>query len=145
MIREFDVWPVVFGGDEDRMVGDMLIRKWGRGYNAAGALGLRAAAAGLKRCTLFLGNDTGTMHMAAAVGVPCVAIFSSRDHPGRWYPRGERHRVFRSQIECEGCLLVECVERQNECLKRISAAEVLDACREVLANRLSPKESVVLR
>jgi asparagine synthase (glutamine-hydrolysing) len=135
LIREFDIWPVVFGGDEDRIVGDMLIRKWGRGYNAAGALGLRAAAAGLKRCTFFLGNDTGTMHMAAAVGVPCVAIFSSRDHPGRWYPRGEGHRVFRSQIECEGCGLVECIERQMECIKRISANEVLDACREVLRGK----------
>ncbi len=145
LIQEFDVWPVVFGGEEDRTIGEWLLERWGRGYNAAGALGLRTAAAGLKRCTLFLGNDTGTMHMAAAVGVQCVAIFSSRDHPGRWYPRGEGHRVFRSQIECEGCLLVECVELQNECLKRISAAEVLEACREVLANRLSPEESVVLR
>ncbi|HAK05935.1 MAG TPA: hypothetical protein DCO65_01465, partial [Spartobacteria bacterium] len=56
-------------------------------------------------------------------------------HPGRWYPRGEGHRVFRSQIECEGCGLVECIERQMECIKRISANEVLDACREVLRGK----------
>jgi asparagine synthase (glutamine-hydrolysing) len=130
---EFDVWPVVFGGPEDKEIGSQLIENWGRGYNAAGALGLRPAAAALKRCVLFLGNDTGTMHMAAAVGVPCVAVFSSRERPGMWFPYGEGHRVFRSQIECEGCWLVECVERQNECLKKISTDEVLRACRETLS------------
>jgi asparagine synthase (glutamine-hydrolysing) len=133
LIDEFDVWPVVFGGREDREIGDRLIDNWGRGYNAAGALGLRPAAAALKRCALFLGNDTGTMHMAAAVGVPCVAVFSSRERPGVWFPHGDNHRVFRSQIDCEGCGLVECVERANECLKRISTDEVLEACREILS------------
>ena len=135
LISEFDVWPVVFGGEEDKVIGSWLLEKWGRGYNAAGALGLRPALAAIKRCQLFVGNDTGTMHMAAAVGVPCVAIFSSRERPGLWYPHGEGHRVFRSQIECEGCGLVECLERGNECLKRISAVAVLEACRELLATR----------
>src|SRR5205807_2577976 len=73
LIKEFDVWPVVFGGSEDRELGEELLSAWKRGYNAAGALGLRPVAAALKRCRLFLGNDTGTMHMAAAVGVRCVA------------------------------------------------------------------------
>ena len=101
LISGFDIWPVVFGGAEDRVIGDWLLEKWGRGYNAAGALDLRASAAALKRCAFFLGNDTGTMHMAAAVGLPCVAIFSSRERPGLWFPFGEGHRVFRSEIECE--------------------------------------------
>jgi ADP-heptose:LPS heptosyltransferase len=132
----------VFGGREDREIGDRLIDNWGRGYDAAGALGLRPAAAALKRCALFLGNDTGTMHMAAAVGVPCVAVFSSRERPGVWFPHGDNHRVFRSQIECEGCGLVECVERQNECLRRISANEVLNACRQRLCEVESNKSKV---
>jgi hypothetical protein len=41
--------------------------------------------------------------------------------------------LFRSEIECEGCELVECIELGNNCLKRISTDEVLDACREMLA------------
>jgi heptosyltransferase-3 len=132
LIARHDVWPVVFGGLEDRDAGDSLLRHWGRGYNAAGCLALRPAAAALKRCGLYVGNDTGTMHLAAAVGVPCAAVFSSRDHPGRWYPAGRGHQVFRSQIDCEGCGLVECVERRNECLNRISANEVLAGCEAAL-------------
>jgi asparagine synthase (glutamine-hydrolysing) len=149
LINEFDVWPVVFGGKEDTVLGSQLLQTWGRGYNAAGGLGLRAAAAALKRCTLFLGNDTGTMHMAAAVGVPCVAVFSSRERPGVWFPYGDSHRVFRSRIDCEGCWLVECIERQNECLKRVSVDEVLDACRDLLRrdvlkeNKLKPAKALL--
>ena len=149
LIAEFDIWPVVFGGKEDKVLGDQLLDQWKRGYNAAGALGLRAAAAALKRCTIFLGNDTGTMHMAAAVSVPCVAVFSSRERPGMWFPHGDGHRVLRSQIECEGCGLVECIERANECLKRISADEVLQACRDLLrrdsrnAETLKPADAVL--
>ena len=135
LVGELDIWPVVFGGDEDRVMGEGLLKALGRGYNAAGALGLRQALAALRRCSLFLGNDTGTMHMAASVGVPCVAVFSSRDHPGLWYPPGEGHRVFRSPIECEGCGLVDCRRRGNECLKRISAAEVAAACKAVWRTR----------
>jgi ADP-heptose:LPS heptosyltransferase len=142
LIDEFDIWPVVFGGQEDKLLGDQLLDQWKRGYNAAGALGLRPAAAALKRCALFLGNDTGTMHMAAAVGVPCVAVFSSRERPGMWFPHGEGHRVFRSEIECEGCGLVECIERENECLKRISTGEVLEACRETLVRDSRKSENL---
>lgn len=133
LVKHQGVWPVVFGGPEDQAVGAEMIRHWGCGYNAAGALGVRAAAAALLRCRLYLGNDTGTMHLAAAMGVRCVAVFSARDHAGRWYPAGDGHIVFRSKVACEGCHLIECVERQNECLRLISPDTVLAGCQAVLA------------
>jgi ADP-heptose:LPS heptosyltransferase len=134
LIEKFDVWPVVLGGVEDRPQGDTLLAQWRRGYNAAGRLSLRAAAAALKHCAFYLGNDTGTMHLAAAVGTKCVAIFSARDRPGRWNPSGDGHRVLRSQIDCEGCGLVECLERHNECLARISVHAVAAACEAFLGS-----------
>jgi asparagine synthase (glutamine-hydrolysing) len=136
LIKEFDVWPVVFGGNEDAALGDRLLAAWKRGYNAAGKLSLRGSAAALKHCELLLTNDTGTMHLGAAMDVPCVAVFSSRAHPGHWNPLGEGHRVFRSDIECEGCGLVECIERKNECLNRITVEQVLAGCGDVLRERI---------
>ena len=133
LIARHDVWPVVFGGPEDRLLGDELLSRWGRGYNAAGPLHLRAAAAALARCAFFLGNDTGTMHLAAAVGTPSVAVFSARDYPGRWHPYGRGHIVLRTEIDCAHCGLVECVARKNECLTRISAATVLHECEKMIA------------
>jgi asparagine synthase (glutamine-hydrolysing) len=132
LIKKHDVWPVVFGGAEDREMSGQLLQIWGRGHNAAGQLSLRGAAEALNSCLLYIGNDTGTMHLAAAAGVRCVAVFSARDHPGRWHPYGEGHKVLRTQIDCEGCGLVECVERKNECLNRISAEQVLQACEALL-------------
>lgn len=139
LINQFDIWPVVFGGEEDRIIGDWLLKKWGRGYNAAGALNIRSGLAAMKRCQFFIGNDTGTMHMAAAVGLSCVAIFSSRERPGLWYPHGTGHKIFRTPIDCEGCGLVECLERGNECINRITTGEVLDASRDVLKARIRVK------
>jgi ADP-heptose:LPS heptosyltransferase len=132
LIARFDVWPVVFGGTEDKDMGDALLADWGRGFNAAGSLGIRAAARALQHCALYLGNDSGTMHLAAAAGTPCVAIFSSRDWPGAWYPYSVAQRVFRSDIDCEGCYLTECLIRRNECLNRITVSEVLAGCEAVL-------------
>ncbi len=76
------------------------------------------------------------MHLAVAAGIRCVAIFSARDWPGRWYPYGEGHRVFRADIDCEGCRLQTCTERGNACLRRIQADEVTAACEEILQQRL---------
>ena len=132
LIASHDIWPVVFGGTEDRAVGDRLIATAGRGYNAAGQLSLRGSVAALKRCALYLGNDTGTMHLAAAARVPCVALFSSREWPGMWFPYGVEQRVLRTPIECEGCALVECHEHGNECLGRILPEAVSAACQQWL-------------
>jgi heptosyltransferase III len=135
LIDEFDVWPVIFGGAEDREVGESMLRSWRRGYNAAGALGLRASAKALERCALYLGNDTGTMHLAAAAGGRCVAVFSARDWPGRWYPYGPGHKVFRAGVECEGCGLQSC--STNACLKLIDVSQVTAACTDVLRVRFA--------
>ena len=139
LIEQFDVWPVMFGGAEDAALGNDILRGCGRGSNAAGALSLRGAAAVLKRCAMYLGNDTGTMHLAAAAGIPCVAVFSSREWSGMWFPYGVEQKIFRTPIECEGCGLVECIERRNECLNRINVDEVFTACAGILARRLVEK------
>ncbi len=132
LIEEFDVWPMIFGGSEDRAQAEALLAAWGRGAAAAGELTLGEASVALEHCDLYLGNDTGTMHMAAAAGVRCVAIFSARDWPGKWYPCGSGHVILRKSVSCEGCLLVECVEHANQCLTQISVDEAYQACRRAL-------------
>jgi ADP-heptose:LPS heptosyltransferase len=133
LINEFDIDPIVFGGPKDRAQGDRLIRSWARGANAAGELSVREAAATLSHCRMYVGNDTGTMHLAAAVSVPCVVAMSALDWPGHWYPYGEGHMVLRKSVPCEGCLLKVC-DRDMKCLNDISTLEVAEACRKTLAN-----------
>jgi ADP-heptose:LPS heptosyltransferase len=135
LLNQPGVYPVVFGGPEVSALGDRLIAAWGCGLNAAGRLSVRQAAAALSHCKLFVGNDTGTMHLAAAVNTPCVAIYAAVGWPGKSYPYGQGHRVLRRSVPCEGCFLHVCIEHDMKCLKLISVDEALAACRTALAER----------
>ncbi|MEO8573820.1 MAG: glycosyltransferase family 9 protein [Pyrinomonadaceae bacterium] len=138
LIASHDVVPVIFGGPEDRDKGERLIARWGRGANAAGKLNVRKAAAGLSECTFYLGNDTGTMHLAASVGTTCVAMFSAVDWAGRFEPVGSQHVLFRRSVECEGCHSPSCLNKEyrNKCLELIDADDVYEACVSVLAREI---------
>ncbi|MGK5448193.1 glycosyltransferase family 9 protein [Streptomyces radiopugnans] len=61
----------------------------------------------LRDAALLVTNDTGTAHLAAAVGTPTVAVFLSGD-PVRWAHRGPRHRVARAAVECSPCGHLSC-------------------------------------
>ncbi len=139
LIERYNIWPVVLGGPEDRELGEMMIGRCGRGYNAAGELNVREAGAALKRCLIYLGNDTGTMHLAASVGTRCLAIFSSRNSCGLWYPYGENHVVLETPINCSGCLLIECIDRKMECILGITEADVAEVSYRMLAEVLEQR------
>lgn len=131
LIKEFNVFPVIFGGREDFETGERIINKLHRGANAAGSFSIRESSAALKNCIFYLGNDTGTMHLAAAVNTPCIAIFAATDYQGRWYPFGNKNQIFRKTVECEGCHSPECFN-DNLCLELISVDEVFNACKKLL-------------
>jgi ADP-heptose:LPS heptosyltransferase len=133
LVAELDAFPIVFGGPEDRELGERLLAQWGRGANAAGELNVRQAAAVLRLCQLYVGNDTGTMHLAAAVGTTCVVAFAAQDWPGRWYPYGDQHVVLRRPVPCEGCMLSVCTEHGMACMMEISVEDMWRACQQVLA------------
>jgi lipopolysaccharide heptosyltransferase III len=123
-----DLRLVVVGGPGEKPLGDRLCRAWGdRAINLSGALSVWESAAMLERCALYVGNDTGTMHLAASVATPCVAIFSARDNPGKWEPAGPGHMVLRHDVPCAGCMLETCIDHDLACLKTISVDEVLAA------------------
>lgn len=141
LIKEFQITPIILGGREEREVATILVKRSGRGIVAAGELSVRQGISLLQRCRFYLGNDTGVMHMAVVAGIPCVGIFSAMDMPGRWEPYGLQHSVLRKTVECEGCLLVECLVENMKCIRSISIEEVLDACRRYVGYYL-PQEKV---
>lgn len=128
LIRDCDVFPIIAGGPEDREAGDQLLQACGRGYNCAGELSLRGSARLLRECMLYIGNDTGTMHLAVSEKTPCVGIFSARDFPNKWYPYGNHHTVHRVAVDCEGCMLTECITEDRKCLRSISVDAVYRSC-----------------
>jgi ADP-heptose:LPS heptosyltransferase len=139
LVSKYDVMPIVFGGPEDVELGQTLIKSWGCGYNAAGALNVREAAEALRRCAFYVGNDTGTMHLAASMGTPCAALFSARDNEGKWHPYGEGHLVFRERINCQGCMLEYCDHKS--CLERIGPLTVFRSIEKQFAELLKSSQN----
>ena len=90
----------------------------------------------LGACDALLTNDTGTMHLAAFLGVPTVAIFGSTD-PDRTSPLGDFHRILRHRVPCSPCFLREC-PIDFPCMTGIAPAEAAAALREVLAPSPAP-------
>ena len=89
----------------------------------AGSTGLPEAAALIKRCNLFLTNDSGLMHVAAAVGTPLAAVFGSTD-PVTTGPAARKARIIRRVVDCAPCLKRECDRPDHPCMNRIEPGEV---------------------
>jgi ADP-heptose:LPS heptosyltransferase len=89
-----------------------------------GATGLGAFAALVRDAALVVAADTGTIHLAAAVGAPGVAVFLSGD-PVRW-AHGGPHRIARAQVECNPCPHLRC-PIDHRCATRLQPAQVLAA------------------
>ena len=99
-----------------------------------GEIDLPQMAALLKRSFLYIGNDTGPMHIAAAVGTPTVSIFSARDFERRWYPVGTGHEVLRRDAPCSPCFKEVC-DRDLICIKGIGVEDVLSAVERQFSRR----------
>jgi heptosyltransferase-3 len=100
--------------------------------NICGKLTPRESAAAFARARLFIGHDSGPMHLAAAVQTPCVAIFAARNKPRVWFPYGRQHRVVYHQVSCWGCELETCIVEKKRCLTSITVDEVVAEVRGVL-------------
>jgi len=115
-----------FAGDGWRQAGG------GPVVNLCGKLTPRESAAAFRHARIFIGHDSGPMHLAAAVQTPCVAIFAARNIPRVWFPYGNRHRVLYHRTSCWGCGLETCIEEKKRCLTSITVDEVAAEVRAIL-------------
>jgi ADP-heptose:LPS heptosyltransferase len=121
------------GAREDRAVGEWVAQGWNApSLNLCGELTPRQTAAVIAQAAVFLGPDSGPMHLAASVGTPSVIAFSARGYPGIWFPAGQQHQVFYHRTECRGCNLETCTEQDRRCLKAISVEAMAAAAERVL-------------
>ena len=137
--RLTDVWRcqiLVGGADQD---GDMVdrIRTHARCdlKILAGRADLRQFAAIVKRCAVFIGNDTGAMHIAAAMGTPIVALFGPSD-PAEWGPRGRDIAVLHKGLDCRPCFHPTCRRGEDNCMRQISVEEVFAAAHRFLVGQV---------
>lgn len=105
--------------------------------NLCGKLTPRGSAAAIGLAKIFVGHDSGPMHLAAAEQVPCVAIFAARNVPRVWFPFGSRHKVLYHRVECMGCELEICTVQAKKCILSISVDEVVEVVRSQLLHSAS--------
>ena len=126
-----DVQWVLFGVAGDAPLGDEIARQiTGTPANLIGKTTLTELMDRLSECAVVLTNDTGTMHLAAALGVPTVAIFGSTE-PLLTAPLGPGHRILRHQVECSPCFLREC-PLDFRCMKAVGVEEAAQAVLDAL-------------
>lgn len=124
---------LVIGGTAERTLCEALARAIGDGAQTwAGDLSVLESCELLRRCALLVGVDSGVQHLAAAVGTPCVSLFSFWQMLGKWRPHGEKHTVIQKWVSCHTCLMEEC-PRGNRCMTEITVPEVIRAAHEVMA------------
>jgi heptosyltransferase-2 len=127
---------ILFGTKKDAAIGDQIAAAIGdHCVNRVGHTTLDQLIGELRECRLVVTNDTGTMHLAALLGVPVVAIFGSTE-PRLTGPLGNRHIILRHQVECSPCFLREC-PIDFRCMKAVSTQEAADAVLSILAEKVA--------
>lgn len=121
-------WTVFGVADDAPVAAEILEGFKGTARNLTGKTSLAELIQALGHTHLLLTNDTGTMHLAALLGVPTVALFGSTE-PRLTGPMGEGHRIIRHQVECSPCFLREC-PLDFRCMQAITAEEVAAAVLE---------------
>ncbi len=135
----------VFGSRQEAALTARVAAQAGaRGLDLGGRTPLPVLAAAFAECRVLVTNDTGPMHLAAAVGTPVVAIFGSSD-PRRTGPLGVPARIlWKPELACVPCLKNYCPrsgrgtilpDAVNECLELVPVEEVFEAVRALWTRR----------
>lgn len=128
LVRDFDADVILFGSAGEREVAGRIARAMQtRAVVLAGETGIGELPALLAACHLFIGNDSGAMHVAAAVGLPVVAIFGPTDPQGT-APVTPRRLLVQQPVACSPCFLRHC-PIDHRCMQRVSVEEVYAAAR----------------
>jgi heptosyltransferase-2 len=131
LAKEMDLDVVIIGSEVERTIAESIQKRMrSRVAVLNGQTSLETLIGVISGSSLVLTNDSGPMHMAAALGVPTVAVFGATDDvvTGPWGPHA---RVVKEPVECSPCMLREC-PIDHRCMTRVSADAVCRAAREVL-------------
>jgi heptosyltransferase-2 len=139
--QKWKATSLIFGRAEERETADKIIHHLGQGgVDLTGRTSLLQLAALLERCSLLVTNDTGTMHVASAVGTPVVAIFGPTDSiaTGPW---GDGHIVVKKEIACSPCFKRVC-PTDHRCMEGITVDEVEEIVDKKLKDLLNDQTPI---
>lgn len=122
---------LVFGGPDDREACAAVKAAFPAAIDLSGKMTLRESMALVELAQVFITNDSGPMHLAAALGTPTVGIFGSTED-SLTGPVGPSVAVVREKTECSPCFKRECRFGHYDCLRKVEASVVLAKAREMI-------------
>ena len=129
---------IITGMEKDRArVRDLMTRSKSKPSMLAGKTNLLQLAALVSYCKVFITPDSAPLHIAAAMGVPVIAIFGPTS-PERHLPPGDNIKVMTREMDCRPCYLPNCRSGQAPCLKDVTAYEVYLEVKDMLKKAVSP-------
>jgi heptosyltransferase I len=137
-----DVRLAIMGGAEDRQLGELILREAPRRcLDLTGQVSLPEMVEWLRLSTLMVTNDTGPMHVAAALDIPVLPLFGPTE-PRRTGPYGQLGNALQLDLPCVPCLKPRCrYFRPLECLRALSPEAVFTAASRQLAQARPPKSA----
>ncbi|MGA6927226.1 MAG: lipopolysaccharide heptosyltransferase II [Desulfosarcina sp.] len=130
--QEVGATVLIFGGPSDRQLGRTIANLMAApAVDLSGRTRLGEAMALIDRCDAFVTNDSGLMHVAAALNTPLVAIFGSTN-PVTTGPHSPTSRIVRAPIACSPCMKPVCPLGHRNCMRLITVDRVHDAVRDLL-------------
>ncbi|SYZ72461.1 putative ADP-heptose--LPS heptosyltransferase 2 [Candidatus Zixiibacteriota bacterium] len=135
LVRRYDCQIILLGTKAEAPAGSEVARNNRRIFNLCGLTDIGSAAALLSRVLLFVGNDSGLAHLAAAVDIPIV-VLSGADNPAETSPLSDKKTVIiKEHLECISCVKNVCPKRGEafmRCMKEISVEEVFNAGQKLI-------------
>ena len=133
--KEYDI--IIFGGPNEvemaKEIEENLISLGVKNYtNLAGKTTIEELCSNIAGCSLFITNDSGPMHVAAAYRVPTVAIFGPTKYKETSQWKNKKSVIVRKEMECSPCMKREYPLKHHECMKNIEASEVIEALKTLL-------------
>jgi len=126
---------VIVGVEEESQFAQRCLDIWkGAGLNLCGKTNPRVSAAVLAQAKLFIGHDSGPLHLAACVGVPSVGIFSCINKPRQWFPKGENNKMIFPDHPCDESKRDRFKNVENRMILQILPSTVAAAADQILRN-----------
>lgn len=136
--ENYKAYILIFAGkdEQDLALGIERGLQGEKTINLAGKTTLREMAAILRHCKLFVGNDSGPLHIATAAGVPVVGFYGPGEYQ-RFKPWGMNHEVLRLGLPCSPCSQ-NCIFCEPRCIKGITVSQAKNCLARELASVLDP-------
>jgi predicted lipopolysaccharide heptosyltransferase III len=137
LMSQYGCHVLIGGGDQDIDLAQQIQQMAkSRPIIMAGRTTIKQFAAIAQKSALFIGSDSGAMHIASAVGTPVVALFGPSS-PREWGPKGAHAEALYKGVDCRACFHPTCERGEQNCMKQITVEDVVGAVRRVVATTMS--------